>query len=353
MYNKGQKKQYSKILRERDAGRYAAIYLLVLTIYFASFPPLFASSNFKPSLRVALFFDDGWKNQYDEAFPILKEFGFKATFAVVTDYIGLDRGTLQARMNRTELKELQNSGMEIASHTKTHPYMLNLTHERLIDEIANSKKALTQLGFNVKTFVYPYGEWNQTIIDYVKEAGYTCARTIKTEPYTLENQDANAQYRMGSWPITNQTLEEFQKILSNAKENAIIVLTYHNIANDGPQETSTPTKNFREQMKYLKENNFQVVLLTELFTNNEKPSWDLHQLTLIAIGVISAACGIFIFRKGKLKDAAHFKYVSPRCVTPPCNAQFGMRAFGKTLIFALCSPASSTTPYRNETCHKP
>ncbi len=157
MHNNGQKKHVPKILRGRDVRRYVAIYLLVLTIYFVSFPPLFAFANFKPGLRVALFFDGGWKNQYDEAFPILKEFRFKATFAVITDYIGLDRGTLQARMNYTELKELQNSGMEIASHTKTHPHMLNLTHERIIDEIANSRKALTQLGFDVKTFVYPHG----------------------------------------------------------------------------------------------------------------------------------------------------------------------------------------------------
>jgi peptidoglycan/xylan/chitin deacetylase (PgdA/CDA1 family) len=101
--------------------------------------------------------------------------------------------------------------MEIASHTKTHPHMLNLTHERLIDEILNSKKALTQLGFNVKTFVYLNKEWTQTIIGYVKEAGYKYARTIKPEAYTTENQDANARYHIGSWTITNQTLEEFKK----------------------------------------------------------------------------------------------------------------------------------------------
>jgi peptidoglycan/xylan/chitin deacetylase (PgdA/CDA1 family) len=282
------------------------IYLLILTIYYFFSPPLFAFANFKPSLRVALFFDDGWKNQYDEAFPILKEFGFKATFAVITDYIGLDRETFRARMNLTELRELQNSGMEIASHTKTHPHILNLTHERLIDEILNSKKALTQLGFNVKTFVYPYGEWNQTIIGYVKEAGYKCARTIKPEAYTTENQDANTCYHIGSWTITNQTLEEFQKILSNANESTIIVLTYHHITNDGPEETSTPAKNFHEQMKYLNENNFQVVLLSELFKNTENPSLGLSQLTGIAIGMLATASGILAFRKWKRKGAKSF-----------------------------------------------
>lgn len=169
----------------------------------------------------------------------------------------------------------------------------------------------------------------------MKEAGYRCARTIKPEPYILENQDANVQYRIGSWPITNQTLEEFQKILSNAKESAVIVLTYHHITNEGPQETSTPTKNFREQMKYLKENNFQGVLLAELFTNNGKSLWSLPQLTIVAIGVLAAPCCILAFRKWKLKGAAHFKHVPSSCVLPSCNAQFGMRASGKESILGI------------------
>ncbi|MGB9854759.1 MAG: polysaccharide deacetylase family protein [Candidatus Bathyarchaeales archaeon] len=277
--------------------------LLILTIAACSLPlsEFFTLAHSEPQKKVALFFDDGWKDQYDEAFPVLKNFRFKATFAVVTDYIGLDRGTPKARMNQTELWELQNSGMEIASHTKTHPHMLNLTHERLIDEIVNSKNALTQLGFNVKTFVYPHGEWNQTVIGYVKEAGYTCARTIKPEAYTIENQDANTCYHIGSWPITNQTLEEFKKILEHANKSTVIVLTYHHIADESPKETSTPIKNFHEQMKYLKENSFEVVLLSELLTSNGNPSWSLPQLAVTAVLVLATACGIIAFQKWKRK----------------------------------------------------
>lgn len=223
------------------------INLLILNLCLL-FSPFFVFTNSKLDLRVALFFDDCWKNQYDKAFPILKEYGFKATFAVVTNCIGLDRETFHARMDLRELKELQNNGMEIASHTKTHPHMLNLTCENLIEEIINSKEALTRHGFNVKTFVYPYGEWNQTVMDYVKKAGYTCARTIKPEAYFLGNQEANARYHIGSWSITNQTMEEFQKILKNANQSSIVVLTYHHITDGYSLETSTSVKNFREQM---------------------------------------------------------------------------------------------------------
>lgn len=75
--------------------------------------------------RVCIFFDDGWKNQYDVALPVLKEFGFKATFSIITDYIGMDRGTFWSRMNIDEIIELKNLEMEIASHIRTHPHMKN------------------------------------------------------------------------------------------------------------------------------------------------------------------------------------------------------------------------------------
>jgi hypothetical protein len=66
------------------------------------------------------------------------------------------------------------------------------------------------------------------------------------------------------------------------------------------------TKNFQEQMKYLKENNFQVVLLSELFKNNENAPLGLPQLTGIAIGVLAAASGSLAFRKWKRKGAKSF-----------------------------------------------
>ena len=98
--------------------------------------------------------------------------------------------------------------------------MLNLTHDQLRGEIIASKNVLTQLGFNVKTFVYPYSELNSTVIEYVKEAGYVCGRTLTPETYLLENSDPTAKYHIGSWSITNQSLDNFQQILSYARAKA-------------------------------------------------------------------------------------------------------------------------------------
>jgi peptidoglycan/xylan/chitin deacetylase (PgdA/CDA1 family) len=253
--------------------------------------------------KVCLFFDDGWQNQYDVAFPILKTYGFKASFAIITSSIGKDRGTFASRINVTELKELQAYGMDIASHSKTHPHMINLTCSQLYDEIVDSKNVLTQMGFNVKTFVYPFGEWNATIEDYVKNAGYVCAREAKPGVYNLKDPDPNAKYQISSWQITNQTMEHFKQILSNATEDQAVVLTYHFLTDNASKSTYIPIQNFREQMQYLKENNFEVVLLPDLFATSEEPLWMSPYFVVAVIG--AALATIFICSLIRLR--ARFK----------------------------------------------
>jgi len=275
---------------------------LVMGIFGLILPQLSVLADFGSGRKVVLSFDDGWKNQYDEALPILRECGFKASFGVITDYIGLDRGTFWSRMNVNELKELQGYGMDIACHTKTHSHMLNLTQDKLLDEIIASKNILTRLGFNVKTFVYPYGEWNLTVIGYVEEAGYICARALKPEAYRLESPDPNERYHIGSYPITDQSLVEFEKILSQSTENEAVVLTYHFISDEGPRETSTPVQNFYEQMTYLRENDFEVVLLPELFMSNEEPSWEIsHFIMVLAIGGLAAIFMMILLYSSRAK----------------------------------------------------
>jgi hypothetical protein len=184
--------------------------------------------------------------------------------------------------------------MDIACHTKTHPHMMNLTSGQLYDEIVDSKNVLTQMGFNVKTFVYPFGESNVTIVDYVKDAGYVCARNTKAEVYRLKDLDSSARYRICSWQITNQSLDAFKQILSHATEDEVVVLTYHFLSDKASKETYILIQNFREQMMYLKENNFDVVLLPEFFAVDEEPLWVPPYFVAVILGaglvIVSTSC---------------------------------------------------------------
>jgi peptidoglycan/xylan/chitin deacetylase (PgdA/CDA1 family) len=286
----------------------AAFCFLLLMLTAASIAPtLCAAEDSGSERKVCLFFDDGWQNQYGVAFPILKEFGFKASFSVITDRIGADRGTFASRMNVDELRELQAYGMVIACHTKTHPHMLNLTSSQLHEEIVDSKNALAQMGFNVKTFVYPFGEWNDTIVDYVKDAGYVCAREAKPKAFNLNDSDPNARYSICSWQITNQSLAAFKQILSNATEENVVVLTYHFLSDNASKETYITVQNFREQMTHLKEGNFSVVLLSELFAVDEEPVGLLPYFVtaILGAGLATVFASRYIWRRKNRKLVNH------------------------------------------------
>ena len=106
--------------------------------------------------NISISFDDGWLNPYDVALPILLEYDFKATFAIVTREIG---GGIF--LGEEELNELAGYGMDIASHSINHPNLTaDLTDQQLYEEIVDSKKHLEEMGFSVRTFVYPYWQYD-------------------------------------------------------------------------------------------------------------------------------------------------------------------------------------------------
>lgn len=216
---------------------------------------------------VCLFFDDGWMNQYEEVLPVLLEYDFKATFGIITDYIGTGQDIWEY-MGIEELNELSGQGMEIACHTRTHHDLTdNLTDTQLLDEIVNSKSYLEDMGFEIETFIYPYNEWDERVIEFVKTAGYNCARGGWQENYWFNYplSDDELKYHLPSWSMSSEDLETFKSIFSELGKDSVICLVYHFVTDDNLEGTAMPIANFHEQMTYLKEAGFKVVLISDLF----------------------------------------------------------------------------------------
>jgi peptidoglycan/xylan/chitin deacetylase (PgdA/CDA1 family) len=138
-----------------------------------------------PERPVILSFDDGWDNQFNNAFPLLQKYGFTATFYVVTNY--LDH---QNFMTIAQLKTMIAAGMTIASHSRSHPALPTIGNpQRLKDEIAGSKAWLEErLGVAMTSFAYPYGSYTAAIAAAVRDAGYRTARTVDDGThYTSDN----------------------------------------------------------------------------------------------------------------------------------------------------------------------
>jgi peptidoglycan/xylan/chitin deacetylase (PgdA/CDA1 family) len=128
-----------------------------------------------PSRPVVITFDDGHVSNYTMGYPILKKDGFKATEFVVTAAIG-KKGVL----TKQDLLAMQDSGVfDIESHTVHHPFLAKLPEKKVIYELTESKKTLTQLlGRPVNFFCYPYGSYNPQVVQEVKKAGYLLATTV-------------------------------------------------------------------------------------------------------------------------------------------------------------------------------
>jgi peptidoglycan/xylan/chitin deacetylase (PgdA/CDA1 family) len=126
-----------------------------------------------PEPSVIISFDDGWETQYTTALPLLRKYGFKATFYIFTNAVGRKHF-----MSLDQLKELLKEGMWIGSHSVSHPYLSKITDPaELRKEIIESKRILeADLGLPVTSFAYPFGQYTPRVVDLVKQAGYTSAR---------------------------------------------------------------------------------------------------------------------------------------------------------------------------------
>ena len=130
-----------------------------------------------PENPVMLTFDDGWKNQYKYAFPLLQKYHMKAVFFIFTNPIDHKKPHWMSWKN---ILELDRAGMEIGGHTRTHPILTKISSDskKLDHEILEPKQIIERrLGHAISSFAYPFGAKNQAVEVAVARAGYSIART--------------------------------------------------------------------------------------------------------------------------------------------------------------------------------
>lgn len=128
-----------------------------------------------PERPVAITFDDGDMDVYQNAFPIMQALGLVGTFYIVgtrlnsRDFIGVD-----------QLKEMIAAGWDVGCHSMTH-IDLTLNHDALTYEAGSCKSLLQdELGIPINTFAYPYGSIDEFVAGKVVKYGYTAAVGLGT-----------------------------------------------------------------------------------------------------------------------------------------------------------------------------
>lgn len=136
-----------------------------------------------PENAVAITFDDGFRCNYETAAPVLHRYGIPAMMFIVTGRVGETNEWMSARsyprrhlLAWSEIRELNDAGIGIGSHTVSHPDLTDLGDQEIAKELFDSKRVLEdRLGNSIDFLAYPYGKFDPSIRELVKVTGYVAA----------------------------------------------------------------------------------------------------------------------------------------------------------------------------------
>lgn len=157
-----------------------------------------------PDKPILLTFDDGYSDNYDEAWPTLRQNGFKATFFIITNSVG------SGMMNWDQLNDLVREGNSIGSHTVHHLDLATLSNKQQESELAISKQEIeNHLSISEKALCFPSGRYNKTTLELMPQLGYRLGFTTNQGKVHLDD-DLLTLKRVrifGGMPLTS-----FQKL---------------------------------------------------------------------------------------------------------------------------------------------
>jgi len=140
-----------------------------------------AAGGDPPPGYAAISFDDGMRDNYTTALPILRSYEIPATVYVTIGFVGGDSPWVRARGNNRmlsedEIRELARAGWELGAHTMTHPDLSTLDYDACRREIEDSVAALQRIaGTPVETFAYPFGRYGPAAVAAVRDSGLLAA----------------------------------------------------------------------------------------------------------------------------------------------------------------------------------
>ena len=142
-----------------------------------------------PDKTFLLTFDDGFLGVYEHAFPLLAAMGWRATMFLVSGLIGREdewctRENPSRRtyplLGRHEIEEMAGRGFSFQSHSRSHPDLTKLDRQALTTELAGARRDLEDLlGQPVRYLAYPYGRYDETVLEVARASGYHAAFSVQ------------------------------------------------------------------------------------------------------------------------------------------------------------------------------
>ncbi len=181
--------QHLAFLRERG---YTSISLTDLVLALQIGQPL-------PDKPIVLTFDDGYRDAYEKAFPLLQAYGFTGTFFLLTDPI--DQGD-PAYLSWDQVIEMETAGMAMEAHGHTHDDLQGRSRDYLIWQMLGAKEAIEARTHKpVRFYCYPSGSYDALAVSILHELDYWAAVTIQhgreqcsDRPYELVRLRVHGNY---------------------------------------------------------------------------------------------------------------------------------------------------------------
>lgn len=143
-----------------------------------------------PEKSFCITFDDGFEDNYHNAFPVLQKYNFKATIYLVPNHTHntwekFENKQFDALLKQEQILEMQTSGLvEFGSHTLTHTNLSSISLKNAQEEIISSKQEVEKIThIPCHAFAYPYGKYNTILSDFVKSCGYSSSTIVKRGVY--------------------------------------------------------------------------------------------------------------------------------------------------------------------------
>ena len=232
--------------------------LFILSVSFSGYAQLLKKQI--PDKLVVLTFDDASASHYSVVAPLLKKYGFGATFYICEFQPNFKDSSKY--MNWRQIKELDKMGFEVANHTKSHPAISHLSREQLLDQVNYIEAKCDSLHIaRPSTFAYPGYDLSLASMAILQEKGYQFARVGGSRAY-----DPLTDYPLlvPSWAMIANNKEQIMEAFSEARNGKIVVLTIHGVPDSEHSWVTTPPELFKEYLKYLSENHFKVIALKDL-----------------------------------------------------------------------------------------
>ena len=213
-----------------------------------------------PDKLVVLTFDDAAVTHATYVAPLLKKYGFGATFYVCE--FRPDFTDKSKYMSWTQIRDLHRQGFEIGSHTLTHKHVNKMSALELVAELDSIESRCAAHGIpKPTTFAYPAYDTHPIAFTVLPQQGYQFARVGGDKPYAPATDNP---LLIPSFTTTGLDKQRVLTAIQQAVRGKVVVLTVHGVPDYVHDWVTTPPALFEEYLRYLHNNHYKVIALRDL-----------------------------------------------------------------------------------------